>query len=175
MAADRRMNATTERPSLTALPAWRALAAHAEQMHDQHLRSLFAQDPTRGERFALEAAGLYLDYSKNRITDGTIRLLVDLAVACGLHEHIEAMFGGKRINTTEDRAVLHVALRAPHGASIVLDGDDVVPRVHEVLGRMEAFADQVRDGRWLGHTGRRVRTVVNIGIGGSDLGPVMVY
>ena len=139
------------------------------------LRSLFAGDPSRGERFAAEAAGLYLDYSKNRITDETVRLLAGLAEACGLRERIEAMFRGERINTTEERAVLHVALRAPRDESIVLDGENVVPRVHEVLDRMAAFADQVRDGRWRGHTGRRVRTVINIGIGGSDLGPVMAY
>jgi glucose-6-phosphate isomerase len=136
---------------------------------------LFGNDPSRGERFAVEAAGLYLDYSKNRITDETVRLLVALASACGLREQIDAMFRGDKINTTEERAVLHVALRAPRGASIVLDGDNVVPHVHDVLDRMAAFADQVRDGRWRGHTGRRVRTVINIGIGGSDLGPVMAY
>ncbi len=161
--------------SLTALPAWQALAAHAERMHDVHLRSLFALDASRGTHFSAEAAGWYLDYSKNRITDDTLRLLVDLAEACGLRARIDAMFRGDRINTTEDRAVLHVALRAPRGASIVLDGDNVVPHVHDVLDRMAAFADEVRDGRWLGHTGRRVRAVVNIGIGGSDLGPVMAY
>jgi glucose-6-phosphate isomerase len=160
---------------LTTLPAWRALTAHAEQMRDVQLRTLFANDPSRGERFAVEASGVYLDYSKNRITEETIRLLVDLAEACGLRERIEAMFGGQRINATEDRAVLHVALRAPRGESILLDEDDVVPHVHAVLDRMATFADQVRDGRWRGHTGRRVRTVINIGIGGSDLGPVMAY
>ena len=140
-----------------------------------HLRSLFASDPSRGERLAAEAAGLYLDSSKNRITDETLRLLVGLAEACGLRERIDAMFRGEKINTTEDRAVLHVALRAPRGESILFDGHDVVPHVHAVLDRMAAFADQVRDGRWRGHTGRRVRTVINIGIGGSDLGPVMAY
>ena len=167
--------ASTDRTLLKALPAWRALAQHVEQVRDVHLRSLFADDPSRGERLAAEGAGLYLDYSKNRITDETLRLLVGLAEACGLRERIEAMFRGEKINTTEDRAVLHVALRAPRGESIVLDGDDVVPHVHEVLDRMATFADQVRDGRWRGHTGRRVRTVINIGIGGSDLGPVMAY
>ncbi len=161
--------------SLTALPAWQSLRTHFEQIRDVHLRSLFATEPARGERLTLEAAGLYLDYSKNRITDETLRLLVDLAHACGLRERIEAMFRGERINTTEERAVLHVALRAPRDASIVFDGCNVVPAVHEVLDRMTAFADQVRDGRWRGHTGRRMRTVVNIGIGGSDLGPVMAY
>jgi glucose-6-phosphate isomerase len=165
-----------DQPSaLTALPAWQALATHADQVRDVHLRSLFANDPSRGERLAVEAAGLYLAYSKNRITDETVHLLVAVADACGLRERIEAMFRGERINTTEDRAVLHVALRAPRGESIVLDGDDVVPHVHEVLDRMAAFADRVRDGSWRGHTGRRVRTVINIGIGGSDLGPVMAY
>ena len=164
-----------QQTSLTALPAWQALAAHAAQVRNVSLRSLFAGDPSRGVRFAAEAAGLYLDYSKNRITDETVHLLAGLAEACGLRERIEAMFRGERINTTEDRAVLHVALRAPRDQSIVLDGENVVPRVHEVLDRMAAFADQVRDGRWRGHTGRRVRTVINIGIGGSDLGPVMAY
>jgi glucose-6-phosphate isomerase len=164
-----------QRSSLTALPAWQALAAHVEQVRDVHLRSLFANDPSRAGRFSAEAAGLYLDYSKNRITDETVRLLVALANACGLRERIEAMFRGERINTTEERAALHVALRAPRGASIILDGDNVVPQVHEVLDRMAAFADQVRDGRWRGHTGQRVRSVINIGIGGSDLGPVMAY
>ena len=166
---------SAQRPPLTALPAWQALAAHVEQVRDVHLRSLFANDPSRADRFAAEAAGLYLDYSKNRITDETVRLLVSLANACGLRERIEAMFRGERINTTEERAVLHVALRAPRGESIVLDGDNVVPHVHKVLDRMAAFAAQVRDGRWRGHTGLRVRTVINIGIGGSDLGPVMAY
>ena len=166
---------STRRTGLTALPLWKALEAHAEQIRDSHLRSLFAADPSRGERFAVEAAGLYLDYSKNHVTDETIRLLADLANACGLRERIEAMFRGDRINTTERRAVLHVALRAPRGEKILLDGDDVVPHVHDVLDRMAAFADQVRDGSWRGHTGRRVRTVINIGIGGSDLGPAMAY
>ncbi len=170
-----RTKASTERAPLKGLPAWRALARHVEQMRDVHLRELFASDPSRGERLAAEAAGLYLDYSKNRITDETLRLLVGLAEACGLRDRIEAMFRGEKINTTEDRAVLHVALRSPRSESIVLDGDNVVPHVHEVLDRMATFADQVRDGRWRGHTGRRVRTIVNIGIGGSDLGPVMAY
>jgi glucose-6-phosphate isomerase len=161
--------------ALTALPAWQALAAHAGEMRDVHLRSLFANDPSRAGRFSGEAAGLHLDYSKNRITDETVRLLMRLADACGLRGRIDAMFGGEKINTTEERAVLHVALRAPRGASIVVEGSNVVPQVHDVLDRMAAFADQIRDGRWLGHTGRRVRAVVNIGIGGSDLGPVMAY
>jgi glucose-6-phosphate isomerase len=166
---------TTDRSGPTALPAWHALTAHFEQMHDRHLRSLFADDPSRGQRFVAVGAGLYLDYSKNRITDETIRLLVGLADACSLRERINAMFSGEKINTTEQRAVLHVALRAPRGAAIVLDGDNVVPRVHDVLDRMATFATQVREGRWRGHTGQRVRTVINIGIGGSDLGPVMAY
>jgi glucose-6-phosphate isomerase len=160
---------------LTALPAWRALLTHAERLRDVHLRSLFADDPSRGQRMSAEGAGLYLDYSKNRITDETVRLLIALAEECGLAARINAMFDGQRINTTEDRAVLHVALRAPRDASIVLDGENVVSQVHQVLDRMAEFADQVRDGRWRGYTGRRVRTVVNIGIGGSDLGPVMAY
>jgi glucose-6-phosphate isomerase len=168
-------SALAPRASLTSLPAWQALTTHVEHVRDVHLRSLFAEDPARGERLSIEAAGWYLDYSKNRITDETVRLLVDLADACGLRDRIEAMFRGEKINTTEERAVLHVALRAPRGMAIVLDGEDVVPGVHEVLDRMAAFADQVRDGRWRGHTGRRVRTVINIGIGGSDLGPVMAY
>ena len=165
----------TDRLRLTALPAWQALEAHAGRMRDLHLRSLFANDPTRGERLVAEAGGLYLDYSKNRITDETVRLLVDLAEACRLRDRVDAMFRGDRINTTEERAVLHVALRAPRDTAIVLDGDDVVPRVHDVLDRMAAFAGQVRDGRWRGHTGQRMRAVINIGIGGSDLGPVMAY
>ncbi len=164
-----------QQTSLTGLPAWQALAAHVAQVRDVSLRSLFAGDPSRGVRFAAEAAGLYLDYSKNRITEETVHLLAALAEACGLRGRIEAMFRGEKINTTEKRAVLHVALRAPRDQSIVLDGDNVVPHVHEVLDRMAAFADQVRDGRWRGHTGQRVRTVINIGIGGSDLGPVMAY
>ena len=160
---------------LTALPEWQALRRHAEEMRDVHLRSLFAADPSRGERLSAEAAGLFLDYSKNRIRDETLQLLIALARASGLRERIDAMFRGEKINTTEERAVLHVALRAPRDASLVLDGDNVVPQVHAVLDRMAAFADQVRDGRWRGHTGQRVRAVVNVGIGGSDLGPVMAY
>jgi len=165
----------TERPQLTALPAWQALQGHVETVRKLHLRSLFVNDPSRGGRMVVSAAGLHLDYSKNRITDETVRLLVGLADVCGLRQRIEEMFRGERINTTENRAVLHVALRAPRGTAILLDGDDVVPQVHAVLDRMADFASQVRDGRWLGHTGERVRTVINIGIGGSDLGPVMAY
>jgi glucose-6-phosphate isomerase len=160
---------------MTERPAWLALEAHVQQMRDVHLRTLFASDASRGSRLAVEAAGLYLDYSKNRVTDETIHLLLALAGECGLRERIDAMFRGDRINTTEGRAVLHVALRAPRGDSIMLDGENVVPRVHDVLDRMAAFADEVRAGRWRGHTGKRVRTVINIGIGGSDLGPVMAY
>jgi glucose-6-phosphate isomerase len=168
-------DAAAARPTLTTHPAWHALSAHADDMRGRSLRALFAADPSRGTRFTAEAAGLYLDYSKNRITDETIRLLAALARACRLDERIAAMFRGEPINTTEGRAVLHVALRAPRDASIVVDGEDVVPGVHDVLDRMAAFAAQVRDGRWRGHTGRPIRAVVNVGIGGSDLGPVMAY
>jgi len=153
--------------------SWTALADHHAQVKDLHLRQLFASDPRRAERMTLEAAGILLDYSKNRITDETLRLLVALAEECGLRERIDAMFRGERINVTEDRAVLHVALRAPRGASIQVGGKDVVPEVHAVLDRMTAFADEVRSGAWKGHTGKRIRSVVNVGIGGSDLGPVM--
>ncbi|HEX3214767.1 MAG TPA: glucose-6-phosphate isomerase [Actinomycetota bacterium] len=154
---------------------WQALARHQQAIGDTHLRELFAADPGRGETMTCEAGDLYLDWSKQRVTGETIGLLVALAERAGLRRRIEAMFGGERINVTENRAVLHVALRAPEGSSIEVDGQDVVPGVHEVLGRMRAFADEVRSGRWLGHTGRRVRNVVNIGIGGSDLGPAMAY
>ena len=153
---------------LTKRSSWKALASH-------HLRDLFAGDATRGTRMTLDAVGLYLDYSKNRVTDKTMKLLVALAEECGLGERIAAMFRGERINTTENRAVLHVALRAPRGEKILLDGQDVVPAVQEVLDRMAKFADQVRSGKWLGYTGKRIRHVINIGIGGSDLGPVMAY
>jgi len=156
-------------------PAWAALAAHHEQIRGVHLRDLFAADPHRGERMTAEAAGLYLDYSKNRVTDETMRLLVELAAESGVPQRRDAMFRGERINVSEDRAVLHVALRMPRDASLVVDGADVVRQVHEVLDRMAAFADRVRSGAWRGHTGRPVRNVVNIGIGGSDLGPVMAY
>ncbi|MCC6417351.1 MAG: glucose-6-phosphate isomerase, partial [Gemmataceae bacterium] len=162
-------------PALTARPAWKALAAHHAQVRDLHLRTLFADDPQRGERLTAEAAGLYLDYSKHRVTDETLRLLVQLAEASGLRARIDAMFRGEKINVTEQRAVLHVALRAPRGASIVVDGADVVPQVHAVLDRMADFCNRVRGGAWRGHTGQRVRNVLNIGIGGSDLGPVMAY
>jgi glucose-6-phosphate isomerase len=161
--------------TLTRRSSWKALASHHRKIAKKHLRELFADDPSRGERLTLEAAGLYLDYSKNRVTDKTIKLLVDLAEDCQLQERIDAMFRGDRINTTENRAVLHVALRAPRGQQIMLDGVDVVPGVHAVLDRMAAFADQVRDGTWRGFNGQRIRHVVNIGIGGSDLGPVMAF
>ncbi|MDT4893811.1 MAG: glucose-6-phosphate isomerase [Pseudonocardiales bacterium] len=156
-------------------PAWAALRAHLESVRTTHLRTLFAQDPGRGERLTAEAVGILLDYSKNRVTDETIGLLVQLAEESELSQRIAAMFGGERINPTEDRAVLHVALRAPKGSHITTDGIDVVPAVREVLTRMGEFASKVRDRRWLGHTGRPIRNVVNIGIGGSDLGPVMAY
>jgi len=160
---------------MSALPAWQELEAHAQTIRAAHLRRLFAADPARGERFAVEAAGLYLDYSKNRIDDETSRLLLRLAEERGLRARIEAMFRGEKINATEQRAVLHTALREPKGEKIVVDGVDVVPEVHAVLDRMAAFSQQVRSGDWLGHTGKRIRNVVNIGIGGSDLGPVMAY
>jgi glucose-6-phosphate isomerase len=155
--------------------AWRALEDHYEAMRNRHLRDLFAHAPARGERMTAEAAGVFLDYSKNRIDDETLRLLIALAEQSGLRERIDAMFQGKKINVTENRAVLHVALRAPRGASIVVDGNNVVPGVHVVLDKMAAFANRVRSGQWQGHTGKRIRNVINIGIGGSDLGPVMAY
>jgi glucose-6-phosphate isomerase len=159
----------------TELPAWAALRDHHAAIRDIHLRDLFADDPGRGERLTAEAAGLFLDYSKNRITDETVALLLRLADEVGLRGRIDAMFRGDRINTTENRAVLHVALRMPRGASLVVDGVDVVAEVHEVLDRMAAFSDRIRSGEWTGHTGKPIRAVVNIGIGGSDLGPVMAY
>jgi glucose-6-phosphate isomerase len=166
---------TTRIQPLTERRAWKALAAHHAKVRDVHLRRLFAEDPTRGERMTAEAAGLFLDYSKNRATDETLALLVQLAEESDLHARTEAMFRGDKVNTTENRAVLHVALRAPRAASIVVDGENVVLQVHEVLDAMADFADRVRSGSWKGHTGRRIRNVVNIGIGGSDLGPVMAY
>jgi len=162
-------------PPLRQRPAWAALQAHHAEIAGRHLRELFAEDADRGERLTAEACGIYLDYSKNRITDDTLRLLRQLAEESGLRERIAAMFAGEKINVTENRAVLHVALRAPKGASIVVDGVNVVPAVHEVLNRMAEFANAVRSGSWKGHTGQRIRNVVNIGIGGSDLGPVMAY
>jgi glucose-6-phosphate isomerase len=156
-------------------PAWKALTAHAATAKSLKLRDLFHTDPDRGTRYTAETAGIFLDYSKNRITDETLALLIQLAEESGLKQHIEAMFTGQKINTTENRAVLHVALRAPASESILVDGEDVVPAVHEVLDKMSAFADKIRSGQWLGHTGKRIKNVVNIGIGGSDLGPVMAY
>jgi glucose-6-phosphate isomerase len=161
--------------SLTRRPAWKALAAHYKEVKQLHLRELFAGDPSRGQRLTIEGAGLFLDYSKNRVTDRTIELLVQLAEESGLRGRIDAMFRGQKINVTEKRAVLHVALRAPAGASIVVDGKNVVPEVQSVLDKMSGFADRVRGGEWTGYTGRRIRNVINIGIGGSDLGPVMAY
>lgn len=160
---------------LTHRPEWRALETHYRAIRDMHLRQLFAEDPGRGERLNASAAGLYFDFSKNRITDETLRLLIALAEACDLRTRIDAMFRGERINTTENRAVLHVALRAPRDAVILVDGVNVAPEVHAVLDRMAAFAEQIRSGRWTGFTGKPIRNIVNIGIGGSDLGPVMAY
>ena len=165
----------TQSMPVNQLPAWQALAAHAEQIRPLRLRQLFEDDPGRGERLTAEAAGIFLDYSKHRVTDETLGLLRRLAEECGLRERIDAMFRGDKINSTEQRAVLHVALRAAADQSILVDGEDVVPEVHAVLDRMADFANRVRDGAWTGFTGKRIRNVVNIGIGGSDLGPVMAY
>jgi glucose-6-phosphate isomerase len=165
----------TKSTLLSDRPAWKALGAHYQKIRGMHLRQMFADDPARGERFTVETAGIFLDYSKNRITDETMKLLIQLAEESGLRAHIDAMFRGEKINITENRAVLHVALRAPKGESIIVDGEDVVPKVHAVLDKMAAFADRVRSGAWKGHTGKRIRNVINIGIGGSDLGPVMAY
>ncbi|MFZ2064066.1 MAG: glucose-6-phosphate isomerase, partial [Candidatus Binatus sp.] len=161
--------------SLTNRPAWKALQEHYNQIRSRHLRAMFDEDPKRGERLVVEAAGLYFDYSKHRVTDETIRLLLALADEVGLRGRIDAMFRGEKINVTEKRAVLHIALRAPRGVSIGVDGDDVVPKVHEVLDRMADFSGRIRDGSWKGHTGKRIRNIINVGIGGSDLGPVMAY
>ena len=160
---------------LTQRAAWKALEAHYQKIRQLHLRNLFANDPNRGDRLTVEAVGIYFDYSKNRITDETVRLLLQLAEESGLRSRIEAMFRGKKINVTEQRAVLHVALRAPKGQSIVVDGEDVVPQVHAVLDKMANFSSRVRAGDWKGHTGKPIRNVINVGIGGSDLGPVMAY
>jgi glucose-6-phosphate isomerase len=165
----------TKTTSLSERPAWKALGAHYQKIRDMHLRQLFVDDPSRDERFIAETSGIFLDYSKNRITDETLKLLIQLAEESGLRTHIDAMFSGEKINITENRAVLHVALRAPKGESIFVDGEDVVPSVHAVLDKMAAFAERVRSGAWKGHTGKRIRNVINIGIGGSDLGPVMAY
>ncbi len=161
--------------SLPELPAWQELLTHHQQIKNIHLRQLFAEDPDRGRRLTLEAVGLFLDYSKNRITAETLRLLVNLAAECRLSERIEAMFRGEKINATEKRAVLHIALRSPRDASILVEGENVVSWVHEVLDRMTAFAEKIRLGQWKGHTGKSIRNIVNIGIGGSDLGPVMAF
>src|SRR5215472_10461666 len=160
---------------LASRPAWKALQAHAQAIWSLHLRQLFAEDAKRGERLTAEAAGIFLDYSKNRVTDETLKQLFELAEQSGLKARIDAVFRGEKINVTEDRAVLHVALRAPKGASISVDGKNVVPEVHAVLGKMANFANRVRSGQWQGHSGKPIRNVVNIGIGGSDLGPVMAY
>jgi len=169
------MMTTVSRAELTERPAWKALAAHYDTIGNVHLRTLFAADPKRGERLTLEAAGLYLDYSKNRITNETIGLLCQLARECELGSRIDAMFRGDKINITEDRAVLHIALRMPRSRSIIVDGKDVVADVHAVLDKMADCSERVRSGTWKGHTGKRIRNVINIGIGGSDLGPVMAY
>src|SRR5262249_4949108 len=166
---------TAELLPLTARPTWKALAAHYKDIRGLHLRTLFADDGNRGERLTAEGAGIYLDYSKNRVTDETIALLLRLAETSGLRERIEAMFSGTKINVTENRAVLHTALRAPRGSSIVVDGKNVMPDVHAVLDAMADFSNRVRSGAWKGSTGKRIRHIVNIGIGGSDLGPVMAY
>jgi glucose-6-phosphate isomerase len=166
---------TAGNQSLTGRSGWKALESHHQKVRELHLRQLFADDPKRGERLNTEAVGLYLDYSKNRVTDETLKLLIQLADECGLRARIDAMFRGEKINITENRAVLHVALRAPKGTSIVVDGENVVPQVHAVLDKMADFSNRVRSGEWKGHTGKRIRNVINIGIGGSDLGPVMAY
>ena len=171
------MTSSTNMPiqPLTKRNAWKSLAAHSREIKKLHLRQLFAQDAKRGERFTAEAAGLFLDYSKNRITDKTLEQLLQLAAESGLREKIDAMFGGEKINVTENRAVLHVALRAPESATILVDGKNVVPDVHAVLDKMADFSNRVRSGEWKGFTGKRIRNIINIGIGGSDLGPVMAY
>ena len=155
--------------------AWKALEDHQKKMREVSLRGLFADDPGRGQRMTAEAAGVFLDYSKNRITDETLKLLIDLADQSALRARIDAMFRGEKINVTENRAVLHVALRAPKSETILVDGQNVVPEVHAVLDKMADFSRRVRDGHWKGHSGKRIKTIVNIGIGGSDLGPVMAY
>ncbi len=169
------MSTTTSVPPLRERPAWNALQQHYEEIRGVHLRQLFADDADRGERLTAEGAGLFLDYSKNRITDETLKLLMELAQESGLAEHTEAMFSGERINVSENRSVLHVALRMPKGSTLMVDGVNVVEQVHEVLDRMSAFSERIRSGEWRGHTGKAIRNIVNIGIGGSDLGPVMAY
>lgn len=169
------MSMTASIPQLTKLPAWQALEAHYPKVRELHLRKLFADDLKRGERMTAEAVGIYFDYSRHRITDETLRLLLQLPGESGLQARIDAMFRGEKINVTEKRAVLHVALRAPKGQSIVVDGQDVVPQVHAVLDKMADFSTRVRNGEWKGHTGKPIRNIINISIGGSDLGPVMAY
>jgi glucose-6-phosphate isomerase len=166
---------TTASGSLTTRPSWKALEVHHKKIREVHLRTLFAENPQRGTHMTAEAVGIFLDYSKHRVTDETLRLLMQLAEESGLRARIDAMFRGEKINVTENRAVLHIALRAPKGASIIVDGENVVPKVHTVLERMADFSNRVRSGAWKGHTGKRIRNIVNIGIGGSDLGPVMAY
>ena len=163
------------RTSLKRLPTWKALAEHSKEIRKLHLRELFASDSIRGEKLVAEGAGLFVDYSKNRVTETILNLLQQLAEECDLRARIDAMFGGEKINTTEKRAVLHVALRAPKNATILVDGKNVVPAVHDVLDKMATFSNRIRSGEWVGHTGKRIRNIVNIGIGGSDLGPVMAY
>ena len=160
---------------LTQRAAWKALGAHCKRISKLHLRKLFAADAQRGEKLTAQAAGLFLDYSKNRVTEKTLKLLLQLADESGLRAKIDAMFAGEKINVTENRAVLHVALRAPRDAKIFVDGKNVVPEVHAVLDKMSAFSDRVRRGEWKGHTGKRIKNIINVGIGGSDLGPVMAY
>jgi glucose-6-phosphate isomerase len=169
------MSMTPNIPQPNKLPAWQALDAHYPKIRELHLRRFFAEDPKRGVRMTAEAAGIYFDYSKHRVTDETLRLLLQLAEESGLRDRIDAMFRGEKINVTEKRAVLHVALRAPKGQSVVVDGKDVVPQVHAVLDKMADFSTRVRSGEWKGHTGKPIRNIINIGIGGSDLGPVMAY
>jgi glucose-6-phosphate isomerase len=164
-----------KRTSLKRLPAWKALGEHSKEIRKLHLRELFANDSARGEKLAAEGAGLFLDYSKNRVTETTLKLLRQFAEECDLRGRIDAMFRGEKINTTEKRAVLHVALRAPKNATILVDGKNVVPAVHDVLDKMASFSNRIRSGEWVGHTGKRIRNIINIGIGGSDLGPVMAY
>src|SRR2546430_2086789 len=166
----RSTNMTAQIAPLTERKAWKALEAHQENIRELHLRKLFADDPKRGERLTAEAVGVYLDYSKNRVTDETLKLLLRLAEESGLRGRIDAMFRGDKINVTEQRAVLHVALRAPKGEKIVVDGEDVVPQVHAVLDKMAGFSERVRSGAWKGFTGKRIRNVINIGIGGTHLG-----
>jgi glucose-6-phosphate isomerase len=169
------METTQKLAPLADRAAWKALKAHSEAIHDTQMKQLFADDPTRGERYTAEAEGIFLDYSKNRVTDETLKLLLELAEESGVKARLEAMFTGQKINITENRAVLHVALRAPKTESIFVDGEDVVPAVHEVLEKMASFANRIRSGDWTGYTGKPIKNVVNIGIGGSDLGPVMAY